>query len=314
METVENQCKKWKELIQVKSIELEHYEELERIYCLRRPETSDSNLLNLYLWKTCYPTRYFTIEDGVVWVAKEDKNKYYSVIPCCREEKLKEYFYKTECFFNQVLEQKLSMYVVDKQAIDLLNLPEEKYIIERDRNHDDYIYDAQKMMTFSGKKYHKKKNHLNWFKKNYEGRYEFRLLDGSHKEEILTFLRQWMETKEDTEEDKYIAYEAEGIAFLLEHYEELHYKIGGVYIDGTLNAFTIGNYYEQEDMVYIPVEKANGEIRGLYPYICSEFLKQAFPQAAKVNREDDMGLPGLRQAKLSYNPVYMVEKYTIRQK
>ncbi len=67
-------------------------------------------------------------------------------------------------------------------------------------------------------------------------------------------------------------------------------------------------------MVYIPVEKANPEIRGLYPYICSQFLIEAFPEAGKENREDDMGLEGLRKSKLSYNPIYMVEKYTIIQK
>ena len=67
-------------------------------------------------------------------------------------------------------------------------------------------------------------------------------------------------------------------------------------------------------MVYIPIEKANPNIRGLYQYICSEFLVEVFPEAAKENREDDMGLEGLRKSKLSYNPIYMVEKYTVIQK
>ena len=67
-------------------------------------------------------------------------------------------------------------------------------------------------------------------------------------------------------------------------------------------------------MVYIPIEKANPNIRGLYQYICSEFLVEVFPEAAKENREDDMGLEGLRKSKQSYNPIYMVEKYTIIQK
>ena len=90
--------------------------------------------------------------------------------------------------------------------------------------------------------------------------------------------------------------------------------MAGVYIDGELKAFTIGNYYKEEDMVYIPVEKADHNIRGLYHYICSEFLKEVFPMAGKVNREDDMGLDGLRKSKESYNPIYMIEKYTIIQK
>lgn len=104
------------------------------------------------------------------------------------------------------------------------------------------------------------------------------------------------------------------LKYILEHEEVFDYKIGAVYVDNKLEAFTIGNYESREDMVYIPVEKANPEIRGLYPYICSQFLIEAFPEAGKENREDDMGLEGLRKSKLSYNPIYMVEKYTIIQK
>ena len=163
-------------------------------------------------------------------------------------------------------------------------------------------------------KYNKKKNHYNAFCREYEGRYEFKLLDSTHHDEIMDYLENWKQHKEHTEEKEFIDFEAIGIKYLLEHENVFDYKIGSVYIDDKLEAFTIGNYYKQEDMVYIPVEKANPNIRGLYTFICSEFLKVAFPNAAKENREDDMGLEGLRKSKLSYNPIYMVEKYTIIQK
>ena len=138
--------------------------------------------------------------------------------------------------------------------------------------------------------------------------------DSTHHDEIMDYLENWKQHKEHTEEKEFIDFEAIGIKYLLEHENVFDYKIGSVYIDDKLEAFTIGNYYKQEDMVYIPVEKANPEIRGLYPYICSQFLIEAFPEAGKENREDDMGLEGLRKSKLSYNPIYMVEKYTIIQK
>ena len=148
----------------------------------------------------------------------------------------------------------------------------------------------------------------------YEGRYEFKFLSKKDEPEILAFLEDWKKHKSDTEEHEFIDSEAVGIKYILEHEEVFDYKIGAVYVDNKLEAFTIGNYESREDMVYIPVEKANPEIRGLYPYICSQFLIEAFPEAGKENREDDMGLEGLRKSKLSYNPIYMVEKYTIIQK
>lgn len=299
---------------QLKEIKIEDYNELNQYYNLRRPETADSNLLDLFLWENCYPTWYFTNEYGLMWVAKSEKGQYYSSVPCCKEKDLKKCFLKTQEYFNKVLKKKLTMYLVDKKAVEILELSEEDYIIIPDRTYYDYVYDAEKLRTFSGKKYHKKKNHLNSFKRGYEGRYEFRLLSKKNEQEILGFLEKWKQNKSDSEEHEFIESEAKGIKFILDNEKIFDYKIGGVYIDNVLEAFCIGNYYEQEDMVYLPVEKANPEIRGLYQYICSQFLITAFPNAGKENREDDMGLEGLRKSKLSYNPIYMVEKYTIIQK
>lgn len=298
----------------LQEIKIENYKEIEKYYSMRRPEAADSNILDLFLWKECYPTQYFCNDLGLMWVAKSEDGQYYSSIPCCREEDLKECFLETQEYFNKVLNKKLTMYVVDKRAVDVLDLSEKDYLIIKDRAYFDYVYDAQKMQTLSGRKYHKKKNHLNAFKRQYEGRYEFKFIHKENKQEILEFLEKWKVYKENAQEKEFIDYEAVGIKYLLEHEDIFDYKIGAVYIDEKLEAFTIGNYYHEEDMVYIPVEKANPEIRGLYVYICSEFIKQAFPHAGKVNREDDMGLEGLRSSKLSYNPIYMVEKYTIIQK
>ena len=89
--------------------------------------------------------------------------------------------------------------------------------------------------------------------------------------------------------------------------------MGGVYIDDSLEAFSVGSFNPGENMAVIHIEKANPEIRGLYQYINREFLIHAFPQAALVNREDDLGIEGLRKAKMSYNPVGFERKYLVQQ-
>ncbi len=298
----------------IKEITIDDYKVINKYYQMRRPETADSNILDLYLWANCYPTWYFTNNKGLMFIAKSEDGNFYSAIPCCKNEDLKECFFEIEKYFNQVLNKKLVMYVVDKEAIDILDLSEEEYVVVPDRTYADYIYDAEKLRTFSGKKYHNKKNHLNYFKRNYDGRYEFRFLNKGDLPEILDFIENWKKNKQHIEEIEFIESEAIGIKYILENENVFDFKVGGIYIDGKLEGFTIGNYEPKEDMVYIPVEKANTEHRGLYQYLCSEFLIQAFPLASKVNREDDMGLEGLRKSKLSYNPIYLVEKYTIIQK
>lgn len=298
----------------IKDVKIDNYAEINHFFNMRRPETSDSNIVDLYLWKNCYPTWYYCTESALIWIAKSEGGTYYSVIPCCKNVDLKNAFFETQRFFNEVLKKKMNLYVVDKEAVDILDLPQDKYIVVRDRSYDDYIYDAEKLRTLSGRKYHKKKNHLNAFKREYDGRYEFRLLNKDNADAIRDFLERWTELKEEAAQREYIDYEAIGIEEILEFQDVLGFAIGGVYIDGKLEAFTIGKYYQEDDMVYISVEKANSAIRGLYAFINSEFLIQVFPQAGKVNREDDMGIESLRKAKKSYNPIYMVEKYTIIQK
>ena len=76
--------------------------------------------------------------------------------------------------------------------------------------------------------------------------------------------------------------------------------MGGVYIDGQMEAFTIGSYNPVEHMAVILIEKANPEINGLYQIINQQFLIEEFPEAEWVNREDDMGLEGLRKAIVTY--------------
>ena len=89
--------------------------------------------------------------------------------------------------------------------------------------------------------------------------------------------------------------------------------MGAVYVDGKMQAFSMGNYNDLEEMAVICVEKANFQFPGLYQMINQQFALNEFPQARLINREDDVGLEGLRKAKLSYNPIGYAKKYKVIQ-
>ena len=150
--------------------------------------------------------------------------------------------------------------------------------------------------------------------REYEGRFEYKPLCCCNTPEIISFIEEWNEKKASNDEYNRVDYELMGIQSVLKNCELLKFQMGGVFIDGKLEAFSIGSYSQAEETAYIHVEKANYEIRGLYAFINQQFLIHAFPQALKVNREDDMGLEGLRKAKLSYQPINLVKKYNIIQK
>ena len=202
----------------------------------------------------------------------------------------------------------------DEEAVEQLglkNMPD-KFKITEQVDLKDYLYDGNAMRTLSGKKLHKKKNHLNAFKREYEGRYEYRRLCCSDRGDVWKFLDRWREEKGE-EVEEHLDYEVRGIHEILKNCSLLNVRMSGVYIDGHLEAFTIGSYNPLEQMAVIHIEKANPEIRGLYQFINQQFLIEEFPEAVLINREDDLGLEGLRKAKLSYNPIDYARKYQVEQ-
>ena len=235
-------------------------------------------------------------------------------MPLCKEEDLKKYFDMTVEYFNQVLHIPLKIYLADEEAVEYLHLKEsDDFVVTEQVDLKDYLYDGEAMRKLSGKKLHKKKNHLNAFLKEYEGRYEFRRLCCSDRDDVWHFLDRWRAGKGD-EVEQHLDYEVEGIHEILRQCLELDIRMSGVYIDGKLEAFTIGSYNPAENMAVIHIEKANPEIRGLYQFINQQFLIQEFPDVTLVNREDDLGQEGLRHAKMSYNPCGFARKYLVQQK
>ena len=123
----------------------------------------------------------------------------------------------------------------------------------------------------------------------------------------LKLLEDWQLNKDLTND---IVNEYKAIRKIFDDYDFLsdYIKVGGVYVDGILKAFSVGSLVNQ-DTVIIHIEKADAEIRGLYPFIMQQFLVNEFSEVKYVNREDDMGLENIRKSKMSYYPCCFVKKY-----
>lgn len=281
---------------------------------LRPNSTCDSVLLNYLIWAKYYQIQFAVSGDKAVqWLQILD-GKHYAAMPFCREEELDFYFSQLVKYFNEELNEPLRIYLADEEAVSYLDLEGRKnqFRITEQTDLRDYLYDGNALRSLSGKKLHKKKNNLNYFKREYEGRYEYRRLLCSDKPDVWKFLDRWREAKGENVEE-HLDYEVEGIHMILNNCALLPVRMGGVYIDGMLEAFSIGSYNPHEDMAVIHIEKADPEIRGLYQFINQQFLMSEFPDTTLVNREDDLGIEGLRKAKMSYNPVGFARKYMVEQ-
>lgn len=185
------------------------------------------------------------------------------------------------------------------------------FTIEYDRDLADYVYEAEKLALLSGKKYHGKKNHVNKFKKLYPD-WSYESLSGENVEEAFQLLLKWRRLNGCNEDDEKNA-ESCVSANYLRLFEELDVCGGLLKVGSQAVAFTVGERVCDDTMV-VHIEKALTEYEGAYTMINQQFVEHECQDMVYVNREEDTGDEGLRKAKLSYRPVFMVEKGNVRRK
>ena len=178
---------------------------------------------------------------------------------------------------------------------------------EEDRPNYDYIYRTQDLAEFRGRAFHSKKNHLNFFKKNYT--YEYVELTSDMTDEAMSFITDFNRKKDiPPHEMELLIMEEKAMEDVFGNMEKAGYIGGAIRIDGKIEALAVGGKLGS-DTVTEHVEKANTEYRGLYQAMLSEFCGRIVSEAEYLNREEDMDIENLRKAKLSYKPVELLAKY-----
>ena len=289
---------------------------LSDIYALRDNKTCDSTVLDTYLWKDLYNTQIYLEDEAAIILMQDDKG-YFAAMPYCRSEELPRYFEMLRNYFNEELKTPLRIDLADEDAVnvlDLMNNPE--FTVEEEFDLKDYLYDAEGLRSLAGKKFQKKRNLVNKFMKEYDGRWEYKTMCCVDEYFLEEFMKKWVDIRlsEGAESRETLISEKDGLIDILRNCDKVTFRIGGIFIDEVLEAFSIGSYNSREKMAVISVEKGNPEIPGIYQMINQQFLLNAFEDAELVNREDDMGLEGLRQAKERYNPVGFARKYRVCEK
>lgn len=179
---------------------------------------------------------------------------------------------------------------------------------KENRDYFDYVYLTEDLINLSGKKYQPKRNHIHFFLRNNLWSYE-RITKESIGE-CLEMSEEWLKTR-PLEHREELSEELRLIKRAFEYYEELDFVGGLIRADGRVVAYTMGERLN-EDTFCIHFEKAFADIRGASQMINRQFAENELKDYKYINREDDVGTENLRQAKLSYNPVFLVEKYETR--
>lgn len=273
-------------------------------------ENSHFNFTNIFMWRQTYDIQW-CVEDEVLYMKAVWGGEEFALQPFGPAEKMQQAIEKWLLYFQQQGKPFCLAGMDKNMAEEFRKYDKAEFRITANRDDFDYVYKSDDLIRLAGRKYHTKKNHLNSFWKTYPDAVYLPIT-----EEIVTLCKITMngwykKHSQEMPDDPFIGAERDAIIEVLNHFSELQLKGGALMIGKRVVAFTFGEQLNENTAV-IHVEKADPEVRGAYTAINQAFVEYAWSSMLYINREEDMGLEGLRKAKESYRPVYMVEKYSAR--
>lgn len=291
----------------LKPLELEHKALFDRYFAADPPQVSELTFTNLFMWRQHYHPHWRECAGCLLIVLEPAAGRAMGLQPVGGGDKPA----ALEAL-SDLLAARRPAAAIERvgEAFVQRQVDPARYAAVPDRDNSDYVYATQDLIELAGRKYHRKKNHLHYFRKNY--RYAYRALDPELVREMLQLQTDWCQVRECFASEGLAAEDA-AVREALEHFEALAFRGGAVLVEGRVEAFALGELLNPETAV-IHIEKANPAIQGLYAAVNQMFVAEAWSEVPFVNREQDLGLEGLRQAKASYYPHHMVTKYTLRRR
>ena len=284
---------------------------LDRYFHANYYENSHFNFTNLYMWRAPFFV-HIAEEDDVLYVASEWKGILSLLQPFCDPSHYPAATKKLIAYFEEA-GQPLHLYDMERGYADYLRSCDfADFDVVADRDNYDYVYLSEKLISLAGRKLHSKKNHLNAFRKEHPEA-EYLPITEDVVTQCKVELNSWYKQhiREDGTIDPFIEYERTAILEVLNDFDYFGLQGGAVRLGGRIVAFTFGEQLNTDTAV-IHVEKADPEVRGAYPAINQGFVEHAWSHLTYINREEDMGIEGLRKAKESYKPEKLIEKFNAR--
>ncbi|MFC1496151.1 DUF2156 domain-containing protein [Candidatus Margulisiibacteriota bacterium] len=238
-----------------------------------------NNNLIIHVNSPIYPPySYYPIGDHEIINTIEQCLTFSRCISCVSEQNVKKYFSNNNTF----------------------------KVVEDIKNHD-YIYLTNDLIRLEGKKYDGKRNHIKRFKKN--NSYIYKKLEKKDQEKCIQILKLWQ--NKNTNLDKLtIESQRDALATLFDNFNNLNMHGGVLIVNNKIEAFSIASPISNE-MVTIHFEIGNPELKGIFTTLTHELAKNELSRFKYINREQDLGLPGLRKSKLSWNPHHLERKFDL---
>jgi hypothetical protein len=271
---------------------------LDRLCAALQPRISELTFAGLYLFRLAHEYRLAMHGDALIVLGKGYDGADYFMPPLRGDVA---HVVQTLCADG------LKMYGADDQWCEKY-LTGSTLLVSEQRDSFDYVYLRDELATLPGSRFHKKKNRINYFTARHT--YSVTLYAGEHLDGCLNLLNIWLHSSR-SEAGRSLLLEVEATSEALRCATELGLEGVVVLVEGKVAAFALGERLNRETAV-CHFEKADPFSEGLYQLVNREFARLLFQECRFLNREQDLGDMGLRNAKSSYHPVELVQKYLLR--
>jgi len=302
-----------------KPIELTDKSLFDEYFSKYPPESSEFTFTNLFMWRNYYNFLFIEYNGHLILYSNDylknrkqpiiaDSNDYIYFFPPIGPSPDKiiiELFENLGNIEVHRVPEDICEKLVESDKFSKLNLD-----CLEDRNNWDYVYSKEEILNLAGNKFRQNRRWLQKFLSNYN--YDFRLISENDIEKCKELQLEWCVMRACTEDESLEA-EQEAIYEALNNYSELGFSGGLLCVDDKCAAYTFGEMLNSKTLV-IHIEKAHMEYEGSYQAINNFFLKNCCVDAIYINREQDLGIEGLRRAKESYKPIKMNKKSIIYKK
>lgn len=268
------------------------------------PRTSELSFTNLYMWRRHYHPAWREANGCLLLVMSPEGGEPFGLPPVGAGDKRAAA--RTLCADLAGAGLPASLRRVGKELAQAL-VASGQFKAKLDRDNSDYVYLQKELATLPGRRFHKKKNHFNKFVKSFS--FEYRALEPGLVSRVLDMQESWCALRECHLDDS-LASEDVAVCQALNRFGELGYVGGVILIDNKVEAFGLGEALNGDTAV-IHIEKGNPAFSGIYAAINRLFAEKAWARMTYINREQDLGVAGLRKAKASYQPDHMVDKYLV---
>lgn len=294
-------------MLSFKNIDIEDFENYKKLIYNSGYLSCEYSYATAYMWCNDYNMMICDSPDVYMIMSRYmDESSY--LFPCGEENNVVMVIDELITQHRQ-LGTELKFYGVEPRAKDLIARHYNgKFQFIDTRDNYDYIYKSSDLSDLSGRKYHQKRNHIKKFESL--GNWCFEDITEENIEECIRMDNEWVKRRPVDEEAHETSGDKEPIERAFKNFSRLGLEGGVLRLDGEIVAFSFGEKSNDEEFV-VHIEKAFSDIPGAYPMINREMAKRYGRDVEYINREDDVGVEGLRKAKLSYHPEILLEKSTI---